>query len=207
MELRCLYKVKMPNCTKKQAPSKDKNAMDIVRAKLNDVWQKGYIANEEECVLSVTSFFDVPKGDKDVQMVYNTTSSGLNEAVWAPWFSLPTVETHLRAVDVRTFMVDADIGEMFLNFCLDKGVRKYAGVDLTVYFPEQKDKKTKKVIEHWTRMLMGFWPSPYSTTRDMRRIEPFLKGNPTKETNVFCWKFVIINLPGSKTYNPNSLSG
>ena len=60
--------------------------------------------------------------------------SGLNEAVWAPWFSLPTCESYLRSVDPGTYMGDADLGEMFLNFPLDKHMRKYAGVDFQNYF-------------------------------------------------------------------------
>ena len=50
---------------------------------------------------------------EDIRMVYDTTSSGLNDAVWAPWFPMPTVETLLRAVEGGTYMADCDIGEMF----------------------------------------------------------------------------------------------
>jgi len=66
----------------------------------------------------------------DIRMVYNVTSSGLNNAVWVPWFSLPTVESHLRAVDPDTYMADNYIGKMFLNFMLDVEIRPFAGVDL-----------------------------------------------------------------------------
>ena len=52
-------------------------------------------------------------------MVYDATSSGLNDAVWAPWFPMPTVETLLRAVEGGKYMVDCDIGEIFLNFMLE----------------------------------------------------------------------------------------
>ena len=52
-------------------------------------------------------------------------------------------------------------------------------------------------------MLMGFKPSPYCTTRDMKRIEPKLRGNRTVPTNVFRWKLVILNLPGSINYTPS----
>ena len=103
----------------------------MVRGKIDDVRCKGYIAKEPLEVKSVTSFFDVPKGSDNIRMVYNATSLGLNAAVWSPWFSLPTVETHLRAVDAGTYIGDCDIGEMFLNFMLDINIRPYAGVDLT----------------------------------------------------------------------------
>ena len=70
---------------------------------------------------SLSSFFEVMKGSlHDIRtMVYNATSSGLNDAVWAPWFSLPTVESHVRVVDEGTYMADNDLGEIFLNFMVD----------------------------------------------------------------------------------------
>ena len=29
---------------------------------------------------------------EDIRIVHDATSSGLNDAVWAPWFLMPTVE-------------------------------------------------------------------------------------------------------------------
>ena len=192
---------KLPNCQERQKPPRRKDTLNLVRDKLNDVRRKGYISDENLVVKSVTSLFDVPKGDNDVRMVYNATSSGLNDAVWAPWFSLPTVESHLRAVDPGTFMVDCDLGEMFLNFMLDVNIRPYAGVDLTEIFPEENE-GDGKLLEHWCRMLMGYRYSPYSTTRDVKRQEPFLKGDRKDKSNIFRWERVIINLPGDNNYDP-----
>ena len=118
-------------------------------------------------------------------MVYNATSSGLNDAVWAPWFSLPTVESHLRAVDPDTYMADNDIGEMFLNFMLDVELRPFAGVDLSSLFPEEMFPGVTELYARWERMLMGFRPSPYLTTRDLMRLEPMLKGNRLDPKNIF----------------------
>jgi hypothetical protein len=42
-------------------------------------------------ILSLTSFFSVPKGETDTWMVYNGTSSGMNAYLLAPWFALPTI--------------------------------------------------------------------------------------------------------------------
>ncbi len=86
---------------------------------------------------SLTSFFTVPKGDNDIRIAYNGTQSGLNECLWAPWVPLPTVEQNLQAVEPSTFLGDIDIGEQFLNFMLEERTQKYAGVDLTNYFPEE----------------------------------------------------------------------
>ena len=192
----------LPKCEERQNIPKDPKTLELVKGKLADVRRKGYIAKENAKVLSVTSFFDVPKGKDDICMVYNATSSGLNHAVWAPWFSLPTVETHLQAVDPGTFMGDCDIGEMFLNFMLDVEVRPFAGVDLTCLFPQKVKGREVKVWENWTRMLMGYKPSPYITTWCMCRVLPFLIGRKDDPSNVFRWDRVVLNLPGSASYTP-----
>jgi hypothetical protein len=61
-------------------------------------------------ILSLTFFFSVPKGDTDIQMVYNGTSSGINAHLWAPWFALPTIYDLALALEVGTFIGDSDIG-------------------------------------------------------------------------------------------------
>jgi hypothetical protein len=71
-------------------------------------------------VESLTSFFEVEKGEDDIRLVYDGSVSGLNLTIWVPRFFLPTVRTHLRAVDKNTYMADVDIGEMFLNFILHR---------------------------------------------------------------------------------------
>ncbi len=104
--------------------------------KLGKVRERGYVTSGG--VHSPTSFFAVPKGTDDVQMVYDGTKSGLNDAIWVPRFPLPTVNTMLCAVDKNTFMGDMDIGEMFLNFILHESMQALCGVDLTNYFGEGK---------------------------------------------------------------------
>jgi hypothetical protein len=79
----------------------------------------------------------VPKGDGDVRMVYDASKSGLNSQLWAPWFLLPTIESHLRSVQPSSFMGDIDFSEQFLNFVLHEKVQPYAGVDLTPFFPAE----------------------------------------------------------------------
>ena len=194
---------RLPNCNHRQDRPKEDRTLELVRHKISDVRRKGYITKGTRKVKSVTSFFDVPKGGDDIRMVYNATSSGLNDAVWAPWFTLPTVETHLRAVNPGTFMGDCDLGEMFLNFMLDEDIRPYAGVDLTSIFPEEIAEGDEKLWEIWGRMLMGYKPSPYITTRDVKRKEPFLVGNIDDPKNVYRWSSIILNLPGSSNYTPD----
>jgi hypothetical protein len=189
-------KEKLPKYSKTQRVSKDKATRMKEQEKVQKVRGRRYIVKGK--VISITSFFSVPKGKWDIRMVYNGTSCGLNDAVYAPWFALPTVDSHLRAVDSGTYMADCDIGEMFLNFMLDINMREYAGVDLTELFP--MDANGNILWERWERMLMGFKPSPYCTTRSMRRIEGKLKGAMDDEENVFRWDHINMNLPGSVDY-------
>jgi hypothetical protein len=86
-------------------------------AKLMKVFDRRYLLYG--MILSLTSFFAVPKGDIDVRIVYNGTYSGVNAHLWAPWFALPMICALLRALELDTFMADSDIGEMFLNFMLE----------------------------------------------------------------------------------------
>ncbi len=132
-------KEKLPKFTEKQRVSKDAATRLKEREKVQKVRDRRYISKGK--VESVTSFFSVPKGSSDIRMVYNGTSCGLNDAVYAPWFPMPTADSHLRAVDVGTFMDDCDIGKMFLNFMLDEAMRPFAGVDLTELFKDEA--KTK----------------------------------------------------------------
>ena len=117
---------------------------DRVKSKVISVLDKGYIKPNSN-VKSLTHFFQVPKTWKDgpsakvvdeIRMVYDATKSGLNDSVWAPWFQMPTVESHLRSVEAGTYMADCDVGEMFLNFMLEPRLRLHAGVDLSKIFLE-----------------------------------------------------------------------
>jgi len=67
---------------------------EAVKLKLQKVRLRRYIA--KGTVVSLTSFFSVPKGEDDIRMVYDGTKSGLNAAMWVPRFGLLTIETHLR---------------------------------------------------------------------------------------------------------------
>ncbi len=49
-------------------------------------------------------------------MVYDASKSGLNKALWATNFSLPTKEDMLNGVSPISWMGDLNVGEMFLSF-------------------------------------------------------------------------------------------
>ena len=57
--------------------------------------------------------------------------------IYVPSFGLPNVETLLRGTGPETWMVDLDIGDMFLNFMLAEEARQLVGIDLTPFFQEE----------------------------------------------------------------------
>jgi len=172
-----------------------------MKEKLGKVRRMGYLAPGE--VKSLTSFFAVPKGDSDIRMVYDGTKSGLNDAMWAPWFWMPTVESHLRFVSTESFLGDIDVGDMFLNFVLHEDVKKVAGVDLSLYFPDELIEGRRVLWERWTRCGMGFRSSPYNTIQAFLFAEEQIRGNPWDLGNVLHCDAIRLNLPGSLRYEPS----
>jgi hypothetical protein len=155
-------------------------------------------------ILSFKSFFAVPKGDTDIRLVKNGTSSGLNAHLWAPWFALPTICALLRVLEIDTFMADSDIGEMFLNFMLEERCARLAGVDLTHYVQMGKCALGRKIhLVRWGRCLMGGTFSPYQTGQVMGHAKEFIMGYTNDEQNVYQRKEVRLNLPGSSDYDPS----
>ena len=119
-------------------------------------------------VKSLMNVFAVPKVKDpisgkmlDVCPVYDGTKSGLNSAVWAPSFWMPSMETLFQMVDFDSWLGDIDLGEMFLNFPLDPKIRAYAGVDLTGFVMTEERGSRQVVWEQWCWMLMGSRPSPF----------------------------------------------
>ena len=103
----------------------------------------------------------------------------------------------LMTVDVNSWFDDHDLGEMFLNYFLDKSIQKYSGVDLTANL-----KSAKSDWRAWCRMFMGFTASPYVTCKLFGWCMDVIFGNRWDHNNPFRWDEVISNLPGSDTYDP-----
>jgi hypothetical protein len=188
------FKGEAPRYRKPQRNARDGLIRARMRAKLETIRAKWYIT--VAFVLSLTSFFSVPKGDEDIRMVYNGAESGLNESIWVPRFILPTLETHLRAVDESTFMVDVDIGECFLNFILHRELKELAGVDLTHFFSEDGT----PLWEAWDRAAMGLKSSPYQAVSALTVADEMIRGDRKDKKNVFRWERVRLNLPVSEGY-------
>jgi hypothetical protein len=144
--LKLWYKGKQPTYMQPQRPESDPVQQTLMVDKLLKVLERRYF--EYGDIASLTQFFKVSKGECDIRMVYNGTSSGLNDWLWVPWFPLPTITTLARSVEVVTHVGDLDVGEMFLNFILEMKARVRAGVDLThfIAFSENvlADKETPR---------------------------------------------------------------
>ena len=179
--------------------------------KVNSLRSRGYI--NKGGVKSITGFFDVPKGEDGIRMVYDAMKCGLNAALWTPNFFLLTIDSILRNADEHTWFGDIDLGKMFLNYWLDEELRPYAGVDVSllgervvlnngsVEFINTGFKK--KIWERWECTLMGFQSSPYLCTQAFGWSEDFTLGEQgDHENNQLAWKEVILNLPGSGSYSP-----
>jgi hypothetical protein len=192
-----LFVKEPPEYMKAQMDEKDSDVKQHVAKKLEHARERGYIG--PGTVKSLTSFFAVPKGIDDIRMVYDASKSGLNDAIWVPRFPLPTIATHLRAVESGTFMADLDVGEMFLNFNLHPQLQQVCGVDLTHYCLDTKH--ASKLHEVWTRAAMGLRSSPYQAVQAMTIAEELILGDRLDESNPFRWAKIRLNLPGQDNYD------
>ena len=62
--------------------------MAMVASNIEGMATKLYV--EEGHVTNVVDYFSVPKGDDDIRVVFDGSSCGLNKALWAPNFYLPS---------------------------------------------------------------------------------------------------------------------
>ncbi len=153
-----------------------------VSEKLEDIRRKAYIMGGR--VDSLTTFFWVPKGEQDIRLVYDTTKSGLNQALWAPTFGMPTVENLVKGVMDYSWMGDMDISEMFLNFNLHPDLHPYCGIDLSAY---QEGEEGGLLWERWVRCMMGLKISPYVTIKGFQLAMEVVRGNRRSFRNPLRW--------------------
>ena len=200
----------VPTYFEKEGPQSKQRQPDIkpemkeaVRAKILKVIRKRYLVKVRTSldIKSLIKFFAVPKGEKDIRMVYDATASGLNAAVWAPPFWLPTIDSLTRSLQNTSWMTDRDVGDMFLNFPLHKSARPFAGVDIKpILNPDDPDQHR---WYQWARNAMGFAPSPHDSVMMALVVEEVIKGDRFDPKNPFQWKFVRLNMPGTQSYDPS----
>ena len=109
-------KVNLPRFTKKQSMPVDELECDMVKKKMEKERHRRYITSGT--VLSLTSFFCVPNRDSDIRLVYDLISCGLNEALWAPKFWIPSMENILDTATHSSWFGDVESSEMFHNYKL-----------------------------------------------------------------------------------------
>ena len=68
---------------------------------------------EEGRVSSSLDYFAVPKGDLDVRVVFDGLSCGLNKALWAPNFCLPSASSAIMLLSFSTWMAEMDLVKCF----------------------------------------------------------------------------------------------
>jgi hypothetical protein len=103
-----------------------------------------------------------------------------------------------------SFTVDADLGEMFLNFPMDPAIRPHAGVELTGLRNHLKNRPGKgRIIERWERLFMGMRPLPYISVCYFYWAEEFARGDPREEGNALRYDRVVLNLPGMLDFDPS----
>jgi hypothetical protein len=203
-------KGKLPRYKVSQRWPRDK----AMREKMEKKWEK--IITREYVkpgpVVSLTGSFPVAKGESDIRMVYDASKCGLNSQLWAPNFMLPTIDMTLRNVDHKGWFGDIDLGEMFLNFPLDTKLRPYAGIDATALRESLKelDSIPREVLEskgrlfmRWERCLMGLRSSPFNACKAMAWADDIIRGDRFDPSNAFRWDRYLLNLPGTKDYDPS----
>ena len=160
-------------------------------------------------VTSLIHVFNVKKG-QDIRLVYNATSCGLNDCLYAPHFGLPVVGHTFRSLSAGYYQADMDVGEMFLNFPLHEELRALAGVGITHLrnaAPNCKGWELERTSDHerWSRNLMGLTDSPYRSLQLLLKVKAkhVAYGNQLKTSNPFGWSKVVLNLPGSNQYDPS----
>ena len=111
------------------------------------------------------------KGVDEINIVYDGTKYGLNKAVHVLWFPMPTLESHLRVVRGGTYMMDYDVGEIFLNFMMGTSPHPHTRVALNYLLPKEALAVEGNLREYWEIIMMCYSASSYFVTKDMMVID------------------------------------
>ena len=198
----------LPKQRRQKSSRLDPGQKKLVAGKIDAMMKRDYL--EPGHVSNTVHFFAVPKGDSDIRVVFDGTSSGLNETLWSPNFFLPSAKSASMCLSFDTWMADMDFGEFFHNFFMDPRIRPFSGVNLgslgsLVPGQDQSDRgvgSPRSTVLRWTRLFMGMRPSPYLAIRQYYWGEEFARGNPERAENPMGYDRVRLNLPGMEAYDP-----
>ena len=188
----------LPRYRRRQRPPDKEYMLVKMKEKLGKVTKRKYIS--KGVVRSLINCFAVEKGTEDIRLVYDGTKSKLNDAVFAPNFFLPFLDSVLMWVNADSWLADLDLGEMFLNYFLDKRIRAYSGVDLTKFVDNAEEAKSN--WERWNRTFMGFTFSPYAACKLFGWTVDVINGDRWDKSNPYRWDNIKTNFPGSENYDP-----
>ncbi|KAI2495940.1 hypothetical protein MHU86_18550 [Fragilaria crotonensis] len=174
------------------------NVRALVEDKIEGMKRRYYLESVGH-VSNSLDYFAVPKGDEDIRVVFDGTSCGLNDTLWAPNFFLPSASSAAMLLTFQTWMSDMDFGEMFHNFPMEEKLRRCSGVEV-----ETKSCGGSRAVSmlRWTRLFMGMRPSPYNAVRYYYWGEEFARGDPSLKDNPMGYDSIRLNLPGMSRYDP-----
>jgi hypothetical protein len=201
---RCIYVLGSPSCVKRGKPVQfDPLFKSLVTAKVPTMVDHTYL--EHESASSLLNYFAVPKGDSDIRVVYDGTLSGLNNALWCPNFFLPMARHAGELLNYSSWLADMDFGEFFHNFHMDARIQKHAGVDVSSLplLCRSCNLQSEVIKFRWARLFMGMRPSPYNAAWHYYWAEEFARGDPLTPSNPMGYDSIVLNLPGSSSYDPN----
>jgi hypothetical protein len=174
-----------------QKGHKDPAKHKLMWANVVQVCKQGYILPGK--VVGGAYHFCVDKGANNIRMVYNGTSCGLNNVLWAPRFGLPTVKQTLRALLPGYCQCDLDVREKFLNYPLHSDLQEFSGVDVRgVGLLDQRDHDWEAnqgpgPWERWERNWMGLQDSSYCSQQWQVHLKFEVYGDRKVLSNPFHW--------------------
>jgi hypothetical protein len=102
-------------------------------------------------------------------------------------------------LDYNYYSVHMDLG--FLNFPLHRTLQRYSGVDVTPYKRDLGFTADGVCWLQWSQTWMGSRPSPYNAVLFYYFAEEFIQGSSEDKNNPFVWDKLLLNLPGSPTFD------
>ena len=181
---------KLPRWRRPQLQPKTEEDRKLLKKKIGSVLSKGYLNSGN--VHSLVPFFYVPKGNDNVRVVYNGSTSRLNDTMWVPSVSATNANSMLRLKEPGTWNIGLDVGEHFLNFMIPREIRPYVVVDVTSVLDPHG--KKGPMWQRWNRMMVGFRPSFYTATQRFAIAEEFIRGDSLDPSNLLYWDQVLLNL-------------
>ena len=165
----------------------------LIAKKENKFIYRRYLQPAPNGVAVYIPRFTVPK-DTDVRVVWDCTRTGVNDKVFCPRFFLPTTRNLIDATYRHSYSADFDIGEMFHNFHLHIKDQNLFGARII--------RDGVETAYRWTRLTMGSKPSPYFSVQTILWGLELIIGDIADVSNPYHYCKVVLNLPGSKDYDP-----